>query len=84
MTDAENPTPEVESDITDTQAAESPEPVESDAGESERAYPDQLDLCDQVFNSAKMDHLATAPRFDGQARCEAGHRRIPHNFYPPA
>ncbi|WP_051201775.1 DUF1190 domain-containing protein [Ferrimonas senticii] len=34
-------------------------------------YPDQPQLCEQVFGSAQMDHLATAPRFVSQADCEA-------------
>lgn len=33
-------------------------------------YPDQPQLCEQVFGSAQMDHLATAPRFVDQASCE--------------
>ncbi len=41
------------------------------AEECKQVYPDQPQLCDQVFGSAQMDHLATAPRFDGQAQCEA-------------
>jgi uncharacterized protein YgiB involved in biofilm formation len=55
----------------------SPPPGQEEAGiyhnaqECQRAYPDKMELCDQVFSSAQMDHLATAPRFDGQAQCEA-------------
>ncbi|GAA4886891.1 DUF1190 domain-containing protein [Ferrimonas pelagia] len=41
------------------------------AAECKQVYPDQPGLCDQVFGSAQVDHLATAPRFDGLAQCEA-------------
>ncbi|SHI19681.1 DUF1190 domain-containing protein [Ferrimonas marina] len=41
------------------------------AEECKQVYPDQPALCDQVFGSAQVDHLATAPRFDGLAQCEA-------------
>ncbi|MFI3247321.1 MAG: DUF1190 domain-containing protein [Ferrimonas sp.] len=34
-------------------------------------YPDQPQLCEQVFGSAQVEHLATAPRFETQAACES-------------
>jgi uncharacterized protein YgiB involved in biofilm formation len=55
----------------------SPPPQQEEAGiyrnaaECEQVYPDRVEQCEQVFNSAQMDHLATAPRFDGLAQCEA-------------
>lgn len=54
-----------------------PPPQQEEAGiyrnaeECEQQYPDQTQLCEQVFRSARMDHLVTAPRFDGLAECEA-------------
>ncbi|MBY6185842.1 DUF1190 domain-containing protein [Marinobacter hydrocarbonoclasticus] len=53
-----------------------PEPREeaqiySNAQECMQVYPDQGELCQQVFGSAQMDHLATAPRFQDQQQCEA-------------
>ncbi|MBY5920076.1 DUF1190 domain-containing protein [Ferrimonas balearica] len=41
-----------------------------DADECLQVYPDQGELCQQVFGSAQMDHLATAPRFLDQQQCE--------------
>ncbi|QIZ76194.1 DUF1190 domain-containing protein [Ferrimonas lipolytica] len=44
--------------------------IYSNAEECKAVYPDQPQLCDQVFSSAQMDHLTTAPRFTSQAECE--------------
>ncbi|MBY5991925.1 DUF1190 domain-containing protein [Ferrimonas balearica] len=40
------------------------------AEECMQVYPDQPELCQQVFGSAQVDHLATAPRFTDQQQCE--------------
>lgn len=40
------------------------------AAECIQVYPDQIELCEQTFGSAEMDHLATAPRYNDQQQCE--------------
>ncbi|WP_298444495.1 DUF1190 domain-containing protein [uncultured Ferrimonas sp.] len=44
--------------------------IYSNVDECVAQYPDQPQLCEQIFGSAQMDHLATAPRFTSQADCE--------------